>query len=126
MAHYAKVVDGVVVNVIKAEQDFFETFIDDTPGIWIQTSYNTLGGKHFDPNTNEEDDGTPLRKNFAGIGYTYDAERDAFISPKPYPSWILNEETCLWEPPNGFPTGNRFDYEWDEETTSWVEIPTET
>jgi hypothetical protein len=91
MSHFAKVVDGVVVTVIVAEQEFFDTFVDTSPGEWVQTSYNTYGGQH--------PEGRPLRKNYAGIGYTYDRERDAFISPKPDGDWVLNEETCLWELP---------------------------
>jgi hypothetical protein len=89
MSHFAKVCDGVVVQVIVAEQEFFNTFVDTSPGEWIQTSYNTFGGQH--PN------GTPLRKNFAGIGFTYDRVRDAFIPPKPEGDCTLNEDTCLWE-----------------------------
>jgi len=82
--------------------------------IWKQTSYNTLGGVH-------NNGGTPLRKNYAGIGYTYDEDRDAFIPPKPYASWILNEDTCLWEAPSAMPDdGER--YEWNESTTSWDQI----
>jgi hypothetical protein len=90
MAHFAKVQNGIVVNVIVAEQDFFDIFVDTSPGEWIQTSYNTRGGQH--------PEGRPLRKNYAGIGYTYDRERDAFIAPKPEGDYTLNEETCLWEP----------------------------
>lgn len=89
MSHFAKVVDGVVVQVIVAEPKFFNTFIDTSPGQWIQTSYNTHGGQH--------PEGRPLRKNFAGIGYTYDAARDAFIPPKPDVECVLNEDTCLWD-----------------------------
>ena len=91
MSHFAKVCDGKVVQVIVAEQEFFDTFVDTSPGEWIQTSYNTHGGQH--------PEGRPLRKNYAGIGFTYDRERDAFIPPKPDDSWVLNEETCLWEEP---------------------------
>lgn len=91
MAHFAKVRDGIVVNVIVAEPEFFATFVDDSPGEWVQTSYNTHGGQH--------PEGLPLRKNFAGVGYSYDRVRDAFIPPKPGTDWVLNEETCLWEPP---------------------------
>ena len=98
MAHYAKVVDGIVKEVIVAEEDFFDTFIDTTPGEWIQTSYNTHGNKHYNSDTGLEDDGTPFRKNYAGIGYTYDRVRDAFYAPQRFPSWTLNEETCCWEP----------------------------
>jgi hypothetical protein len=88
MAHFAKVVNGIVTQVIVAEPEFFNTFVDTTPGEWIQTSYNTHGGQH--------PEGRPLRKNFAGIGFTYDAERDAFIPPKPEGDYALDEETCLW------------------------------
>jgi hypothetical protein len=114
MAHFAKVTDGTVTQVIVAEPEFFTTFVDTSPGQWIQTSYNTLGGVH----TNG---GTPLRKNYAGIGYTYDAQRDAFIPPKPFASWTLNETTCLWNPPVAMPTDNKM-YRWDEATTSWIEV----
>jgi len=89
MSHFAKVCNGVVVNVLVAEPEFFQTFVDSSPGEWIQTSYNTYGGQH--------PEGRPLRKNFAGIGFTYDRVRDAFIPPKPEGDYILNEETCLWE-----------------------------
>jgi len=115
MAHYAKVNNGIVTNVIVAEAEFFETFVDTSPGEWIQTSYNTLAGRHVLG-------GTPLRKNFAGIGYTYDRENDAFIPPKPYASWNLNEETFQWEPPVVYPTdGNKYD--WNESTLSWDLVP---
>lgn len=121
MAHYAKVKDGFVTQVIVAEAEFFNTFVDNEPGEWIQTSYNTRGGKHYDPETNEEDDGTPLRKNYAGIGFTYDKGRDAFIAPKPFESWVLNETTCLWEAPIPFPNdGNH--HEWDEELGDWIRV----
>lgn len=88
MSHFAKVVNGIVTQVIVAEPDFFDTFIDSSPGEWIQTSYNTHGGQH--------PEGRPLRKNYAGIGFTYDVERDAFIPPKPEGDYALDEETCLW------------------------------
>ena len=88
MSHYCKVVNGIVTQVIVAEPEFFDTFVDSSPGQWIQTSYNTRGGQH--------PEGRPLRKNFAGIGFTYDAERDAFIPPKPEGDSALDEETCLW------------------------------
>ena len=113
MAHFAKVVDNIVTQVIVAEPEFFDTFVDETPGEWIQTSYNTIGGQH----TN---DGTPLRKNYASIGGAYDSTRDAFIPPKPYPSWILNEDSCLWEAPVPYPDADSDErYEWNEETISW-------
>ena len=113
MAHYAKVENTLVTQVIVAEPEFFETFVDSSPGEWIQTSYNTSGGVH-------SDGGTPLRKNYAGVGFTYDSVRDAFIPPQPYPSWILNEDTCLWDSPVPYPTDDLM-YSWDEDTTSWVE-----
>jgi len=112
MAHFAKVSNGVVVQVIVAEPEFFQTFVDTSPGEWIQTSYNTHGGQH--------PEGRPLRKNYAGIGFTYDRIRDAFIPPKPYASWTLNEDTCLWDAPTPMPTDGV--YTWDESTTSWVAV----
>jgi hypothetical protein len=123
MAHFAKVNINIVEQVIVAEPEFFETFVDSSPGEWIQTSYNTRGGVHYQPNSNEpsSDQSKALRKNFAGIGYTYDRTLDAFIPPKPYNSWSLNETSCLWESPTPYPNDNKF-YEWNESTTSWVEI----
>ena len=123
MAHFAKVVDGTVTQVIVAEPEFFETFVDSSPGEWIQTSYNTRGGVHYNPETGEPsaDQTKALRKNYAGIGFTYDRAKDAFIPPRPYASWNLNETSCLWESPVAYPDdGNR--YTWDEATTSWVEV----
>lgn len=111
MSHYAKIINDIVVQVIVAEPEFFETFVDTSPGEWIQTSYNTIAGKH-------SESGIPLRKNFAGIGYTYNKDLDAFIPPKPYDSWVLNEETCLWEPPVKYPTDGK-EYIWDEPNTMW-------
>ena len=119
MSYFAKVVDGVVVRVIRAEQDFMDSFIDDSPGAWIQTSYNTTGGVHVDPETREPDGGTPLRYNYAGVGFTYDKTRDAFIPPKPYNTWVLNEDTCLWEPPVPRPTDTDTDYDYNDETQTW-------
>lgn len=116
MAHFAKVVDGKVTQVIVAEPEFFDTFVDSTPGEWIQTSYNTYGGVHTQG-------GTPLRKNYAGVGYTYDRDLDAFIPPKPFASWILNEGTGLWEAPVAMPTDGK-SYTWKEETLSWEEVST--
>ena len=113
MAHFAKVVDGTVVQVIVAEPEFFNTFVDSSPGAWIQTSYNTHGGQH--------PEGRPLRKNYAGIGYSYDAGRDAFIPPKPFASWTLNDTTCLWDAPVAMPTDDKV-YTWNEETVNWVEV----
>ena len=130
MAHYVKVVDGTVVNGIVAEPEFFDTFVDSSPGEWIKTSYNMLGGVYYDPATGEPhadqagmiaaDEGRQ-RKNYAGLGYTYDRTRNAFIPPKPFASWTLNEDSCLWEPPVAYPTDGKM-YRWDEETTNWVEV----
>src|SRR6056300_203475 len=111
MAHFAKVNNGIVEQVIVAEPEFFETFVDNSPGKWIQTSYNTQGGVHLLG-------GTPLRKNYAGVGYTYDETRDAFIPPKPFNSWNLNETTCLWEAPVDYPTDGQV-YEWNETNQTW-------
>jgi hypothetical protein len=124
MAHFAKVNNGIVEQVIVAEPEFFDTFVDSSPGQWIQTSYNTRGGKHYDPETGNEsaDQSKALRKNYAGIGFTYDAAKDAFIPPKPFNSWLLDEDTCLWNAPVAYPDdGGR--YVWNEETTSWDAVP---
>jgi len=114
MGHFAKVNNGIVQQVIVAEQEFFNTFVDTSPGEWIQTSYNTHGNQHTQG-------GTPLRGNYAGIGYTYDRTNDVFYAPKPYPSWTLNQTTWLWESPTPYPTDDKF-YRWNEATTSWVEV----
>jgi len=111
MSHFAKVENGIVTQVIVAEQDVIDSGLFGTG--WVQTSYNTYGNQH--------PEGRPLRKNYAGIGYTYDAVRDAFISPKPFASWTLNETTCLWNPPTPYPTDDKR-YSWNEETLSWVEL----
>ena len=104
MAHYAKVNNNIVEQVIVAEPEFFETFVDSSPGEWIQTSYSGS-----------------IRKNYAGVGYTYDATRDAFIPPKPYPSWTLVEATCQWTAPVARPDDDKV-YDWNEDTTAWVEV----
>ncbi len=126
MAHFAKVNNGIVEQVIVAEPEFFDTFVDSSPGQWIQTSYNTRGGVHYNSDTGEPsaDQSKALRKNYAGIGYSYDATRDAFIPPKPYASWLLNDETCLWDAPVAMPTdGGR--YTWNESTQAWDTVPDE-
>ena len=110
MAHFAKVLDGIVQRVIVAEQDYIDQLVETQPGEWIQTSYNTRGGVH-------SSGGTPLRKNFAGIGYHYDAAADAFYEPQPYPSWTLNTTSYVWEPPVAHPGDGV--YTWNEDTTSW-------
>ena len=124
MAHFAKVVNGLVTQVIVAEPEFFDTFVDSSPGQWVQTSYNTRGGVHYQPNSNEPsvDQSKALRKNYAGIGFTYDAGRDAFIAPKPYSKWVLDEQTCLWNAPTQRPEDGNI-YVWDDDAGNWVLAP---
>ena len=119
MSNYAKVLNGIVTQVIVAEADFFTHFVDTTPGQWIQTSYNTKGNVHYAPNTNTPDGGLALRGNFAGVGYIYDAIHDVFYEPQPFPSWTLNQSSWLWKAPITMPTDGNV-YEWDEATKSWV------
>jgi len=116
MGHFAKVNNGKVEQVIVAEADFFNHFVDTSPGTWIQTSYNTIGGQHTQG-------GTPLRGNYAGIGYTYDQANDVFYAPQPYPSWTISAPTWTWTAPVAYPTDGGA-YTWDEATQSWVEVPT--
>ncbi len=127
MPHFAEIDNSnLVVRVIVAEQSFIDSGVMGDPSNWIQTSYNTRGGKHYDPATGLEDAGTPLRKNYAGIGCTYDVGLDGFHDSQPYPSWTLNSTTCLWEPPTAKPTwdaGNPTLYEWNEGTLSWDALP---
>jgi len=112
MAHYAKVESGVVTQVIVADSK--EWCEANLGGTWVQTSYNTAG------NVNSREGGVALHKNYAGIGYTFDGT--GFAAPQPFPSWTKNSETYLWEAPTPMPTDGKF-YRWDEDTTSWVEIP---
>ena len=113
MSHFAKVTDGKVTQVIVAEQEFFDTFVDSSPGTWLQTSYNTQGNQH--------PEGRPLRGNYAGIGYTYNSTNDVFYAPQPYPSWTLNNTTWLWEAPVAMPTDGK-NYKWNESITNWEEV----
>lgn len=126
MSHFAKVENGIVTQVIVAEQDVIDSGLFGTG--WIQTSYNTVAGIHVLG-------GTPLRKNYAGVGSIYDSVRDAFYSPKPYPSWALDEDTCVWQPPvlypvdgvssltqTAFPDEGLKVYEWDESIVNWKEV----
>lgn len=112
MSHFAKVENGIVTQVIVAEQDVIDSGLFGTG--WVQTSYNTRGGQH-------KLGGTPLRKNYAGVGYTYDEQRDAFIPPKPFASWVLNEDTCLWDAPVAMPNDGAI-YRWNEDTVAWEKI----
>jgi hypothetical protein len=113
MSHFAKVIDGIVTEVLVIEQDVIDTGMFGDPALWVQTSYNTYGGQH--------PEGRPLRKNYAGVGFTYDAERDAFYAPQPFASWTLNEDTCLWTAPTPYPDDGKL-YTWDEATLAWVEV----
>ena len=130
MASFAKIENNIVITVesvvnevlkdsngIEQEQlgiDFLRTLYNEPNAVWKQTSYNTIGGVH-------SNGGTPFRKNHAGIDYTYDSQRDAFIPPKPYNSWILNEQTCLWEAPVAYPVDSNINnmYKWNEEILNW-------
>jgi len=125
MSHFAKVEDGVVVRVYVPEQDWVDAQADSNK--YVQTSYNTRGGKHYDPDTGLEDDKPPLRKNYAGTGAVYDSVKNAFYAPQPFPSWTLNEDTCWWEAPVAYPADATPEkpYTWDEDTTSWVEVTEE-
>jgi hypothetical protein len=115
MAHFAKVVDGIVTQVNVIDEDYFNSNRETRyTGTWVQTSYNTQGGVHLLG-------GTPLRKNYAGVGYVYDEVRDAFYAPQPFPSWTLDEDTCYWESPVPYPTDDKM-YEWNESTQEWDEI----
>jgi len=117
MAHYAELNhENIVTRVIPGPDEgeksgMEQLYLLQTGNVWKRTSYNTIGGQH--------PDGKPFRKNYAGIGYKYDEQRDAFIPPQPFPSWILNEDTCLWDAPVSMPTDGQL-YHWDEATTSWV------
>ena len=114
MSHFAKVNNGIVQQVIVAEPEFFNTFVDTSPGTWLQTSYNTRGNQHTQG-------GIPLRGNYAGIGFIYDQANDVFYEPQPFASWTLNQTTWLWEAPTPCPQDDKI-YRWNEATTSWVEI----
>lgn len=111
MSHFAKVDQGRVLKVIVAEPEFFNDFVDTSPGMWIQCSYNTFGNQH-------KLGGTPLRGNYPGPGFWYDQVNDVFYEPPPWPSWKLNTQTWLWEPPTPYPDDGLF-YFWDENTLEW-------
>jgi len=119
MSHFAKVLDGKVISVIVAEKEFFDTFVDTSPGNWIQTSYNTRNNLHYGQDGNP-DGGVALRGNYAGIGFIYDATNDVFYAPQPYPSWKLNNTTWTWKAPVDMPTDGKR-YTWDEAIQNWSE-----
>lgn len=122
MSHFAKVESGLVTAVIVAEQDFIDSGAVGDPAQWVQTSYNTRAGVHYQPNSNipSPDQSKALRKNYASIGFSYDAVKDAFIPPKPspFPSWILDDFSCVWKPPVAYPADGQ-EYSWDEDTVRW-------
>lgn len=123
MAHFAQIdSNNIVTQVIVIEQETLNTGHWGNPATWIQTSYNTFGGVHYGPD-GSPDGGIALRKNYASIGYTYDPVRDAFYAPQPFPSWILDEETCCWQAPVAMPQDDKV-YQWNESTLSWNEVIT--
>jgi hypothetical protein len=127
MAHYAKIENGIVTQVNVIEEDYFAANRETRyTGTWVQTSYNTQGGVHYNPETGEPsaDQSKALRKNYAGTGYTYDETRDAFIPPKPFNSWLLNEDTCYWNAPVPMPTDGKM-YTWNEDNQEWTEVETQ-
>jgi len=117
LSHFAKIENGIVTQVIVSDQDVIDSGMFGAG--WVQTSYNTRGGIHYGQN-GQPDGGVALRKNYAGIGYAYDAGRNAFIAWQPFPSWVLNEQTCRWEAPIPMPEDGKM-YRWDEPSLSWVE-----
>ena len=128
MAHWAELdSNNVVTRVLvgdnndPAGDEGYQWLLDNLGGTWVKTSYNSVGGKRRNPETGEMTEEAGFRKNYAGIGYTFDAGRDAFIPPKPFNSWNLNEDTCLWDAPTPYPADGKM-YRWDEDTTAWVEV----
>lgn len=122
MGHFAKVLGGKVIQVISAEPDFFDTFVDTSPGDWIKTSYNTRGGIYYEPNSDvpSPDQSKALRANFAGLGFTYDRINDVFYAPQPFPSWTISAPSWEWEPPIPYPNDGK-EYRWNEADQTWVE-----
>ena len=131
MSHFAKLDDNNIVTFVtvgRQEDDGLEAELNARTGdVYKQTSYNTYGGVHYNPETGlpSEDQSKALRFNYAGIGFTYDPERDAFIAPKPFESWVLNEESCLWEAPLPYPEDGEV-YSWNEELQEWTAVENET
>ena len=126
MAHWAELDNNnIVTKVLVGDNndpngdEGYQWLIDNLGGTWVKTSYNTFAGKRIDPETNEITDEPGFRKNYAGIGFTYDSERDAFIPPAPYASWILNEGTCTWAAPTEMPVEEGKIFRWNEDTISW-------
>ena len=124
MSHFAEinaVRNNTVTRVIVADQEFIDSGAVGNANNWIQTSYNTKGGVHYAPDTDTPDGGVALRKNYASVGFTYNATKDAFYAPQPYPSWLLDDDTCLWNAPSTYPDDDK-EYIWDEENTEWKEM----
>jgi hypothetical protein len=122
MPYFAQVDENnIVLTVIAITQENIDTGKWGSPDSWIQTSYNTRGGKHYDQD-GVEDSGIALRYNYAGAGDTYDADKDAFIAPKPYPSWELGANTCQWKAPVVHPADGNGPYQWDEDIVNWVKV----
>jgi hypothetical protein len=128
MAHWAELDENNVVTRVlvgdnndPAGDEGYQWLIDNLGGTWVKTSYNAVGGKRRDPNTGEITNDSGFRKNYAGIGYTYNAELDGFVPPKPFNSWVLNSETCLWDAPVAYPNDGKL-YRWNEETLAWDEV----
>jgi len=128
MAHWAELDENNIVTRVlvgdnndPAGDEGYQWLVDNLGGTWVKTSYNAVAGKRRNPETNEITEEAGFRKNYAGIGYTYDSTRDAFIPPKPFASWLFNEDTCLWDSPVPYPTDGR-PYVWNEELTAWEEV----
>jgi hypothetical protein len=128
MAHWAELdSNNIVTRVLvgdnndPAGDEGYQWLIDNLGGTWVKTSYNAVAGKRRNPETNEIVDEPGFRKNYAGIGYSYDSGRDAFIPPKPFNSWVLNEETCVWDAPVAYPNDGKL-YTWNEENLAWDEV----
>ena len=121
MSHYAKVINNKCNQVIVAEPEYFQTFVDNSPGTWLQVSYNTRGGVYYDPTTGQpsDDQSKALRGNFPGVGDNYDSIADKFYAPQPFASWILNKTTWCWAAPIAMPMDGKL-YKWDETTKTWV------
>ena len=120
MSHFAKVENGVVTDIIVAEQDFIDSGLVGDPALWIQTSYNTRGGVHYitDSNVPSSDQSKALRGNYASIGGVYDAENNVFYEAQPHPSWVLNTSTWFWKAPTPYPADGKR-YYWNESKLSW-------
>ena len=128
MAHFAELDENNVVTRVlvgdnndPAGDEGYQWLIDNLGGNWVKTSYNAIGGKRRNPETGEITEDPGFRKNYAGIGFTYNETLDAFIPPKPFNSWLLNEDTCLWDAPVAYPTDGKL-YAWNEEALNWVEV----